>query len=277
MSQKSNFFAAVAPFCAPANKAKGRLKLVLAGLVAVAAALTSSTAKAEIIAPNANETVDGVSTAFPFANTNNRFPLFVDGGVRYQQVYDASEFTTVAPGGELISGIRFRQDNTGAAFGPTVIANTTIGLSTTSAGPDGLSSTFANNVGADSQVVRSGSLTVSSGFAPGSGNTAAFDVIIDFTNPFLYNPANGNLLLDITNSDPLNNDIGVFLDSVFEGGDSVSRLVSTEGDPTAEFGVPDSDGLVTEFIFFAVPEPSALTLLTAMAGGLMTRRRRNLL
>src|SRR5207249_8841041 len=75
-----------------------------------------------------------------------------------------------------------------------------IDLSTTSAGDDGLSTTYANNVGADDTVVFTrGALTLSSAFTGPPDGPKDFDIIITLTTPFLYNPALGNLLLDVRN------------------------------------------------------------------------------
>ena len=138
--------------------------------------LSASLAHADVVAPNANESVE--------AGSNNRFPLLVEGGMRYQQVYTASEFSSFSPGGELITGIAFRPDSgSGAAFGPVTVNDLTISLSTTAAVPDLLSSTFADNLGADNTQVFSGGATISSLDSPGPGNTRAFDVQINFSTP----------------------------------------------------------------------------------------------
>ena len=81
----------------------------------------------------------------------------------------------------------------------TTIADIQISLSTTSKAVDGLSNTFADNVGSDSTTIYSGSLTLSSTNAAGPGGTHVFDIAIHFQNDFVYNPASGNLLLSIVN------------------------------------------------------------------------------
>jgi hypothetical protein len=69
--------------------------------------------------------------------------------------------------------------------------------STTTRSVAGLSATFAENIGADNTLVFSGTLNWATGNLPGPGNTRQFDVVFPFTTPFLYDPAAGNLLLDI--------------------------------------------------------------------------------
>src|SRR5687768_15008009 len=113
--------------------------------LALSAMLTSVSMGATLVAPGAWATTE--------APTNNTFP-FGSSGVRYQQVYGASEFTS-AGGPLVISAMRFRRDGTtGSPFTDTI--TWTIRLSTTSAAPDGLSATFASNIGGDVVTVFSG-------------------------------------------------------------------------------------------------------------------------
>src|ERR1039458_5793798 len=93
------------------------------------------------VVPNALTAVEGNSSnIIPFQSPDDRStPMWS------QQVYQASEF-----GGPIsIVRIAFRPNGDfGAAFSMT-IPDVRIDLSTTSVTPDTLSSTFANNLGAD--------------------------------------------------------------------------------------------------------------------------------
>src|SRR6188474_716079 len=93
--------------------------------IALTAVFTSFSYGALLVAPGAWASTEGP--------TNNTFP-FGGGGVRVQQVYAASEFTSV--GGPLvISAMLFRLDvATGLPFSESV--TWTVSLSTTSAAPD---------------------------------------------------------------------------------------------------------------------------------------------
>ena len=174
-----------------------------------------------LVVPNVNLDVNG--------DLENRYPLLVDGGLRFQQVYDGTEFGSFAAGGEFITGMALRLNTlTGAPFGPITIENLTISLSTTNAEPDSLSTIFADNVGGNNVVVLDGSATISSSNSAGAGNTRAFDVVINFQTPFLYDPVGGNLLLDILNADTSDNHIGTHFDAT-ETLDNISRVYSDEG------------------------------------------------
>ncbi len=218
-----------------------------------------------VVVPNSARTTEG--------NSNNGYPFDLGQtgltSQRYQQVYAASQFG----GGGLITQIIFRPDAfAGQAFTST-LPDIQIDLSTTSAADDGLSSTYADNVGADDTVVFvRGALTLSSAFTGPPDGPKDFDIIITLTTPFLYNPALGNLLLDVRN---YGGGTTTFFDAVFTTGDGVSRVYNQ--DVNSGTGSTDTEGLVTGFVI--VPEPSSAALSLAGGGTLLAwfgvcRRRR---
>lgn len=188
------------------------------------------------VVPNAYETVEGTS--------DNCLPWFCFTPVRYQQVYRGSEV-----GNGRITSIRFRQDGTlGDAFTADVLENVTIALSSTTAAPDSLSTSFSSNIGPDETVVFSGSLMLSS--ATSTAVPRPFDVSIILATPFDFDSSTGmNLLLDVTVPQTV---LGSGLDYVWAMADSVSRVMC-HNDPeclttdTAPF--VESGGLITQFVF----------------------------
>jgi hypothetical protein len=186
-----------------------------------------------------------------FGDAGNLFPFFSSQPIRYQQVYDASQFAHLKNGGGLINRIAFRGHGPGVPFSGTV-PQLQVNLSTTGKTPDGLSSTFADNVGANDTQVFSGPLQTTVTF---SGDPSNFEVVVNFTTPFFYDPGKGNLLVDIRNSQggleiPPNDQE---LDGTSAAGDSVSRVYNI-GDATAATagqigGVDEKDsyGLITRF------------------------------
>jgi PEP-CTERM motif len=196
----------------------------------------------------------GSTNAFPFGNVVG----FTYSGA-YQQVYSKSVFT--APG--LISEIAFA--STGFGGSATYPMNLNIGLSTTTAAVNGLSTNYASNRGADFTTVFSGDLIAS------ITRTSTFDLAFNLTTPFLYNPANGNLLLDVfinSSSAPT---------SLFyvAGSSSTSSRVFTA--PATGVTTADSLSLRTRFTTATpVPEPSTLALFgTGLFGVINYRYRRH--
>lgn len=245
-----------------------------------------------IVAPNdfSNFSTPAFANAYPF---NAGFAG--QTSMRYQQVYDASQFSSLS-GSTEFTAMAFRvgwRTSDGASM---TLPNIQINLSTTSVMPDGFSRTFSQNVGADDKVVYSGSLTLSTAYrgepisADGRGwGPNVFDVIIYLQSPFMYDPQMGNLLLDVRNFNAIYND-QFSLDCAQILGDSVSRIGQI--DVNSLTGNPDTGGLVTEFFTGSstpilpppvpfpgpgpgptpVPEPSTMLLLGSGLLGLVGLR-----
>ena len=139
-----------------------------------------------VVVPNILADADSILGSGTLANA----------GYRNQQVYDSNQF----PLGQIrIRELRFRPDSVyGQAFG-TTIQNIQINMSTTTHSSDALSSVYAENVGPDDAVVVSGAISVSSSFTGPTDGPKDFDIVVRLSQPFLYNPAAGNLLIDVRN------------------------------------------------------------------------------
>jgi hypothetical protein len=211
-----------------------------------------------IVVPNAQAAAEG--------NDSNFGPFF-DNSVRYQQVYSASQFPASTVPLE-ITGISFRPDGSVIDASLTLIFSVQIDLATTSATPGTLSTTFADNIGADNQTVFNSFVFMHAPVTGPAGGPKDFTVTFSI-NPFIYNPAAGNLLIDVRAFES-GGGISAFLDA--EAGSSFTAHVDAPSIGAASgdfFGT----GLVTQFQFTAVPEPSTrvLFLLGALLFGVGIR------
>lgn len=212
-----------------------------------------------IVLPGANTGIEG--------NSNNGYPFSLNYNGRYQQAYDSAEFG-VSP--ITIYGIAFRVDSNWDSFGPTILNNMNIGLSTSANSVGALSNIFNNNIGTDAQSVFSGNLTLS---GTGGGNPNPFDALITFLNPFVYNPNIGDLLLDVVTSHSTNTTQFDYVG----GGTSMQRLYDQSGGINDTFGIVATGGLVTQFIIDPinnVPEPGTIALFGVGLAGLGFAKRK---
>lgn len=206
----------------------GRWCMALACLASLGAGATAARSDT-VVVPNVNEAQPGPS--------NNSFP-FDQGDMRYQQVYAADQFQGITG---LVTQIAYRVDEeAGGAFTSNPI-DTEIRLSTTTAGPNNLSETFADNIGPDETLVFDGSLTLTS---DGSG---AFDIVVDVDDNYFYD-GSGNLLVDIkvfglarsTSFDSAGTGLG-------EGGTPWTDRVWALGVESPTGTLAGDDGYVTQF------------------------------
>lgn len=185
-----------------------------------------------------------------------RFHLRGGGaGNRYQEAYDRSLFS----GPILIMGIDFFLRDNGLLLSGTY----NLSFSTITASVNTLSNSFlGNNLGSDNTVFATRAL---SGVAPW---TLTF-----MGGPFLYNPANGNLLLDITisNLQPSVCQTNC-TDAFFADGNGFGPTTIARYSNFAPFG--PGYGLVTEFDFTAVPEPGSFSMLGGALLSILTWRLR---
>lgn len=182
---------------------------------------------------------------------------------RYQQVYSASAFSRVPAGGAFITEIGFRA---GCFSQNTIFFSNSqpfvISMSTTLKSPDGLSSRFSENIG--SNVV----ITVTNQFfffradhgpCDSPENDPQWRTSIQLGTPFFYDPALGNLLIEM--QVPL----GYLESQDYAGGrqylneiasqshDAVSRMAAS-GLTSEVADIIDTSGLVTQFTLFDFPK-----------------------
>jgi hypothetical protein len=211
------------------------------------------------------------------------FNYYGSSGSRVQEIYASSFF----PGSELINGFSFRA-YPGAApslfFGNSVdISDVVIQLSTTAAGASESgslpSATFAHNLESDATTVFSGALDLTT--AATGTDPQPFDYTVSFSQPFLYNPAAGNLLLDVmipSGATVSGTGFGFLtFDTVNTIDDGIYSVVNLS-DGGAATGTLSTAGAITAFSVSspAVPEPSTWLMMVTgfgILGAAMWKRR----
>jgi len=198
------------------------------------------------VVPAGLANVEGNTNVSDFLNSSS---------FRMQMVFDASQFAGLGGGPGIsnsVYGIAFRPDGASTFDVLYGFGGASVTLSTTLKGPDNLSPVFADNVGADAVTIYNGAISFGGGYIPDS-NPQPFGQTIPATTPFYYDPARGNLLVDIRAGSGQVLFPGA-LDAQFVGSDGVSRVCANTAGATA--GTPDTLGLVTRFNIAVIPEPA---------------------
>jgi K319-like protein/HYR domain-containing protein len=213
-------------------------RLSLITLVVAVWLSPASVTAVQVVVPNGLESTEGTAdNGYPFnIGSLGSSPL---GSIRYQQVYDSSQFEMAGVG--VIKEIRFRQDRYGSGFETTVLPSIQVYMSTTSRGPDELSTLFEDNLGVDTRLVYSGDLSLASGVS--TAVPKPFDIVIPLQEPYRYDPGRGHLLLEVRNSSSTRT---TQFDAQRGWGDPSSRVFGSSAIAT-EGGV-DSLALVTMFV-----------------------------
>lgn len=187
----------------------------------------------------------------------------------YQQLYYAPQFAAITQP-TAITELRFRPDESQAPFSQT-IPNVTISLSTTNEYLESSTRYYsALNHGPDRTVVYSGQLELQTQSLQNKSGQKEFSVGIVLETPFVYDPAGGNLLLDIQ----IPEQVGprtFLLDFAYDPhsiANGTRRIYSHDSLVANQAGL----GLVTQFVF--VPEPSTYSLAIAALCFAISRRHR---
>ena len=216
-----------------------------------------------IVSPAGWEDTDGDILFLP---NRSPYPLYPDlppllDGWRGQELHPAAMFDSLPVPLEI----------TRIAWRPDISVNEPIStewelalkLSTTNVGT--LSSTFADNIGADETEVFSGTPQLATDGVPrGDGLPHEFDYVLEFHTPFLYDPQQGDLLVEFQYLGTYDGAVNsIWVDAV-----NTSEFVFGLAADAEEAFAPAEPGiLVTEFTF--IPEPSTLVLVALGLTGLV--------
>lgn len=147
--------------------------------------------------------------------------------IRFQEVYSANNFPSYPV---LITELRLRPDSTYGFAVDEQLSRIRFVLSSTLKAPGDLSVNFDENFGVDQTVVYDGPWRVTSSFLGPFQGPKAFDIVLPLHTPFLYDPSQGNLLVEIRNYGTLS---ARFHNDGFVAPQGVQRIF-TDGNPDAK-------------------------------------------
>jgi PKD repeat protein len=212
--------------------------------LALGAASAVAQATARLVVPDLTES-DGIanaSTGQPFANAGNI-------SVRVQHLYGADEFPHATP--MTITRVRFRPRD----YTPSTVSwaggtyQMQIRMSTSPLTPATMSTTYANNHGANVTTVHNGAVQLlgGNGAAPGP-STPYVDLVL--TTPFQYDPTQGSLVVDFLSDGALYSGGSVYFPAVSRFLQAKGARVWHTGDTTSTTGTyEDRCALVMDFDF----------------------------
>jgi hypothetical protein len=150
-----------------------------------------------------------------------------------------------------------------------VIPNFTIRMTTYVGTPSSLNGSYSLNATSDDAVVFSGAVHwVGSGLFGTSPNP--FLMAVNFSQPFIYDPKRGDLLMDIESSGPTSQSFATSADLTAHNNFGIGYTYTDFGGGVGSTG----SSLVTQFNYVAVPEPlTAVLLLTAGILGIVRKQK----
>jgi len=240
----------------------------LLAAIAVLVPCSQAFAQATIAPPNYAGSEGNTSNAFPW----NRGP----NSMRIQFVHDSTTFTSQGTSGSIvIHRLRYRPDAGGVneSWIGGSWPNVRIDMATCPFDHLTPSPTFAQNRGGDVVTVHQGPVVVTPGNGLGLGQPLPFYIDIPLARPFRYDPAQGDLLVDIQLdgsgwsgqsrvtdhvSTPANNPRGSRIFST-AGAAATTGSIGTNYAPVCEFGYAPGNVLFPSFL--ATPNRGASPLV----------------
>jgi len=239
-----------------------RNNLIIIALFLILSSFASAQTQTFVVVPNEYTNTEGPNPSGLVFDCN---PFARPNGQRYQQVYLNSQ---IGDRTLEIIGINFRSEEEQDEVMPVVIPTVQIDMSITQTQPDNLVATFANNLGPIVTTVYSGPVTVD---VPACGaGPCPFAVKIPLQTPFMYNPSEGNLIVDIRVPDCMRTFVDMDASQLNLSETSNVFTTSVEGvdDPDANEFLLNDGGFVTQFDII-LPPPTITPIPTLSEWGLM--------
>lgn len=210
-----------------------------------------ATAQLTVVIPDGTATAAGSSIhQFPWGRGG--------GGLLHQSVYDGVNFTAQGIAYPItIRRLRWRPHVHVSSLASSYPVGATVGMSTCPVASTAVTTTFANQRGADHTVVFSGPVSWPAAL-PVTTGPAPFLIDLPLTAPFTYDPTAGSLLIEVDL--PIQNFTGSTLAlDVQGGGANASRVMLsngyTNGGPNATTNTAPTipHGVVVEVTYDAPP------------------------
>ena len=224
-------------------------------------------AQQAVVLPNGMATNAGsTGNAFPWGWNASGF-----GGLRHLSIYDSSNLTAQGVTYPiLITRLRWRPDDGVTSWGGGVFAQATVALSTAAVDQGAATTNFAANHGPDYTVCYSGPVAHPAGTGSSPGQPAPWSVDVALATPFAYDPALGDLAIDVDYPGG-GNYSGGGLPSMDVDGRSTALATRVWGStmyPNAN-GVWNDHGVVVEVTF--LPSGPGVALASPYGGGCYDR------
>jgi hypothetical protein len=208
-------------------------------LIALAVAMVAPVFGQSIVVPNRNAAVTGNDTSGPLPGSFS---------VQFQTVIDPDQFPGLGP--INITGFTWRAAPGTGALNVSLSGNIYLSTSPDWANSTGhplMSTTFANNVGADNTLVMSPSNFTVIGAGCTAPGPCPFANNIVFTTPFLYNRANGPLLIDAQLTTVSSSGTGQF--DVIDCPNTTCVTNSVSASPLGSAGALNGGGNITQITY----------------------------
>ena len=182
---------------------------------------------------------------------------------RLQQVYGAADFESLGPGPHIITRVDWRPGSEMTETSSYPAERFEMKFSTTQIDPaDVLDRVFDNNIGSGQRTVFDGPVTLTTANLGPLEGPKAFDYGLDLQTPFAYDPAAGNLLMDLTVT---NGQGPLLIDHSFPDTRTTSFHWSGRLGPDSDVAalVEDFGGQTGGHViqFTIVPEPTSMAVL----------------
>jgi len=243
-----------------ARGARRPMRHVLA-LLATALPAAPALAQATVVIPTGLAAAAGNSSnAFPWGTSAATFP-----GLRVQTLYDSSNFTAAGISAPIrILRLKWRANDAATSWTGGTFAQATIRLATAAVDHAAVTPSFAANVGADLTTVYSGTVAFLPGTGAGIGLPGTIAVDVALTTPFVYDPALGDLAIDVDCPGGANFAGGTLVPMDVQTGAAASRVYASTNYPASN-GITTGHGAVVEVVH--VPVNSLLAAFTTDVSG----------